>query len=280
MLGLAACGSNGTPSNGGGGAARASTPSATPLTTSTPGPASEQATLTGDPRITGPLTAGTVQFVRCEEPTLGGERIYAFENTADPTVGAFLTIGAGSIDVRLGSGSGAAYTERDFHGSGVTSFGAASGAQFVSSVTETTAAGGNKGTVEAITSISGSVSCGTFTPGGGAVSVDGATADGMISGALTSVRVTCQTADKAALVAGLTTVGSTRGLVNLAGGVGPSPFFVSVTTAAGTRQYMEPVSSSAYTFSASGVTYHATATLSTSAGTQSLTVSGTVTCGT
>jgi hypothetical protein len=278
VLTMAACGGGGTPSGSGAGPATAS-PTATPLTTATPGPSAIQGTLTGDTGISGPLTAGATQFVRCEEPTLAGEVIYAYESTADPKVGIFLTIGDGSIDVRLGSGSGTAYAERDFHGSGVTSFGAASGSQFSSSLTETTAAGGAKGSVETVSSISGSVSCGTFSPGSGTVSVDGQTPDGAITGELTSLRVTCLPGQQAGVVSGLTHVGSTPALVDLAGGSGGNPFFVSVATAKSSRQYTEPPPAVAFTFSGSTITYHATATLTTGTATSSVMVSGTATCG-
>ena len=263
------------------GSAAAQTP--TPMTTSTPGPATEQATLTGDPRITGPLNAGGVtHFVRCDEPSLSGTEIFAFENAADPSVGVFLTIRAGFISVRLASGSGSAYTERDFAGSGVTSFGGASGAQFSSSVTEATPAGTHKGTVEAITSIAGSVSCGTFTPGGGTVTVTGDTGNGMLSGPLTSIRVGCGGSGQGsyAIVAGISHAGSAPALINIAGGSGASPLFVSVSTASGGEQFSNSATG-LVTFPAGGVTYNATVTETAASGPggHTVMVSGSATCG-
>jgi hypothetical protein len=263
------------------GSAAAQTP--TPLPTSTPGPSSAQATLTGDSRITGPLnTGGVTHFVRCDEPSLSGPEIFAFENTADPSVGVFLTIRAGFINVRLASGSGTAYTERDFAGPGVTSFGAASGTQFSSSLTEATPAGTHKGTVEAITSIAGSVSCGTFTPGGGNVTVTGDTGNGVLNGPLTSIRVGCGGSGQGAyaIVAGLSHVGSAPALINLAGGSGASPLFVTVSTASGAQQFTNSATG-LVTFPAGGVTYNATLTETTASGPGSHTVmvSGSATCG-
>ncbi|MGA8521828.1 MAG: hypothetical protein WB807_02080, partial [Candidatus Dormiibacterota bacterium] len=255
----------------------------TPLTTSTPGAASEQATLTGDPRITGPLNAdGVTHFVTCDEPSLSGAEIFAFENAADPSVGVFLTIRRGFINVRLASGSGAAYTERDFAGSGVTSFGAASGAQFSSSLTEATPAGTHKGTVEAITSIAGSVSCGTFTPGGGTVTVTGDTGSGTLSGSLTSIRVECGGSGQGsyAIVAGLSRVGSTPALINVDGGNGASPLFVTVSTGSGAQQFSNSATG-LVTFSAGVATYHATLTQTAApgAGGHTVMVNGSATCG-
>jgi|HubBroStandDraft_6_1064221.scaffolds.fasta_scaffold20536_4 hypothetical protein len=262
------------------GSAAAQTP--TPPTTSTPGPASEQATLTGDPRITGPLTAGVTHFVTCEEPSLSGAEIFAFESAADPSVGVFLTIRAGFINVRLASGSGAAYTERDFAGSGVKSFGAASGAHFSSSLSEATPVGTHKGAVEAITSIAGSVSCGTFTPGGGTVTVTGDTGDGTLSGSLTSTRVECGGSGQGsyAIVAGLSRVGSTPALINIDGGSGASPLYVTVSTASQTRQFSNSATG-LVTFSAGGVAYHGTLTETAASGPggHMVMVSGSVTCG-
>lgn len=273
---LAACGGTAAPSN-----APAQKP--TPLTTSTPGPFSIQATLTGDARITGPLnTGGVTHFVTCDAPSLSGETIDFFESTADPVVGAFVTVRAGSINVRLASGSGATYTERDFDGSGVTSFGAASGAQFSTSLTDATPAGGNKGTIETISSISGSVSCGTFTPGSGTITVTGDTGNGMLSGPLTSIRVGCgNSGGQYATVMGLSHVGSTPALIELAGGTRSSPFFVAVMTASGTQDFTNPATG-LVTFPAGGVAYNATVTEQTasgSAGTHTLMASGTATCG-
>ncbi|MBV8529143.1 MAG: hypothetical protein JOZ75_12585, partial [Candidatus Dormibacteraeota bacterium] len=207
----------------------------------------------------------------------GGE-IDAFESTADPAVGAFLTIHANSIDVRLASGSAATYAERDFHGTGVTSFGEANGAAFSSPLTETTAAAQNRGTVESISSIAGSVSCGTFTPGGGTVAITGDATNGTVTGNLSSLRVTCGTAAQPyALVMGIANVGSNPMLVEISGGNAGNPMYVSI----GSTMY-KSVASGSVTLTAGGATYNATVTETSASGTpgtHSLRVSGTVTCG-
>ncbi|HEX4578421.1 MAG TPA: hypothetical protein VH498_00315 [Candidatus Dormibacteraeota bacterium] len=269
--GLVACDSSDSTSSSGTPAAR---------TTARPGPPSVTASLSGDARITGALTTGANDFVNCEEPSLVGEAIYAFQGTADPAVGTLLTIRDGHIAVRLGSGSGSSYTERDFIGTGVTSFGAASGAQFSSSLTEVTPAAQKKGTIESISSISGSVSCGTFAPGGGTVSVVGDTGNGMISGSLTSIRVVClaPSSGRTAVVRGLTHVGSTPAIVEIGGGTGGNPLVVGESTASASNQFSSTATTGLLTFGANSVTYHATVT--DTAGTHSVMVSGTATCGT
>ncbi len=76
-----------------------------------------------------------------------------------------------SIEVRLARSSGGTFAARTFAGTGVTSFSAAKAAKFVAPVTETTPHTANKRTVKAISFISGSVSCDTFTPGSASVTV-------------------------------------------------------------------------------------------------------------
>jgi hypothetical protein len=276
---LSACGSSAAPSSSSGGAA--STP--TPEATSTPGPSSVQATLTGDPGVTGALVMGSVHFVTCGEPSLAGPNILAFRGLADPTIGVLLTIRQGSIGVRLAQGASTTYTERLFSGTGVTSFDAASGATFSSSLTESTPAGTHTGTLGAITEISGSVSCGTFQRGSASVTVAGGTAGGNISGLLTMVRVLCGGApgQMYATVTGLGKVGSTPAVITVGGGVGQSPLFVVVQTSSTTSYQYGTSAAGSATVTSTGATYNAMATESAPvAGAHTLTVSGSATCGT
>ena len=261
------------------------TQTATPVAvTATPGPSSIQATLTGDASVTGPLVLGTVHFVTCDSPSLKGQSILAYENATDSTIGVLMNIRASAIDVRLARGSGTAYTERIFSGTGVTSFNPVSGAQFSSSLTESTPTGSNKGTIGSVSSISGSVSCGTFTPGSASVTVAGDIAGGTLGGALTSVRVLCgtNTAGGYATVSGLSHVGSTPAVVSLVGGTGGSPFYVVVQTATTGYQFTS-AAAGIVTLANGHATYNGTATgtaTSPGAAGHSVTVSGDATCGT
>ena len=282
---MAACGST-TPaaSSSSSGGTTAPTATATPTAVaSTPGPASVTATLTGEGSVNGALVMGTVHFVNCDEPSLNGETIDAFESSADSAVGAFLTIREGTITVRLGSGSGTSYSERDFSGSGVTGFNPTSGAQFSSSLTEVSNGGGSKGTIGSLSSISGSVSCGTLDPGGGTVTVTGDTGSGMISGALTSLRVSCTTtaAGRALAARGLSQVGSTPALVSINGGSG-AYLFVTAQTASQTYEYALTTAGAGVTFASGGATLSATPhqTGTGAVATRTVALAGTVTCGT
>jgi hypothetical protein len=276
---ISACGGN-TSLTPTGAPATTATPAAA---TATPGPASIQATLTGDASVTGPLVLANVHFVTCDSPSLKGESIFAYENATDSSIGVLLTIRAGAIAVRLARGSSTTYTERLFDGTGVTSFNPASGAKFSSSVTESTPAGTNKGTLGSLTSISGSVSCGTFTPGSGSVTVAGDTAGGTLSGALTSIRVLCgsNTAGGYVTVSGLSRAGSTPVMVSVLGGIGSATFYVVVQTATAGYQYSS-TTAGIVTLANGHATYNGTAketAASTGAAGRSVTVSGTATCG-
>lgn len=278
-IALTACGSTGTPGSSGG------TPTATPTPTplSTRGPSSVQATLTGDARVTGPLVTGSVHFVTCEGPSLKGPTILAYRSAPDPAIGVLLNIRQGSISVRLAQGSGTAYTERTFDGAGVTAFDAASGARFSSSLTKSTPASDHKGTIGAVSSISGSVSCGTFTTGSASVTIAGNTAGGPVNGSPTQVRVLCgsQAAGQYyAQVSGLIQVGSTPAVVSVSGGTLQSPLYVFLQTASATYSYSTSAASGV-TVTASNATYNGTVTeISPVAGAHTLTVSGSATCGT
>lgn len=276
---LAACGGNATASSSGAAAVATATPTATP----TPGPSSLQASLVGSSAgLSGALVVGNVHFVTCAEPTLSGLTIFAFRYATDPSIGVLLTIRQAMITVRAAVGSGTNYTGREFTGSGVTSFDARSGAQFSSSLTESTAAGTNKGTIGTISSISGSVSCGSFKVGSASLTVTGTTAGGAVTGPLTQVRVLCGNNGQGlyAGVGGLGHVGSTPALITIGGGVQGAPLYVGVQTASASYQFSTSAAGSA-TVTTAGATYSATVTeTSPVAGSHTLMVSGTSTCGT
>lgn len=278
---LAACGSSSssgvTPATG----TPAST--ATPAATPTPGPSTVQATLVGSSAgITGALVVGNVHFVTCAEPSLSGPTIFAFRSAADTSIGVLLTIRQSTINVRLAQGSGTSYTAREFTGSGVTSFDARSGAQFSSSLTESTASGTKTGAIGTISSISGSVSCGSFKVGSASLTVTGTTAGGAVSRSLTQVRVLCGNNGQGlyASVGGLGQVSSAPAIISVGGGVQGAPLFVGVQTASAFYQFNTSTPGAAIV-TTTGATYNGTVTeTSPVAGAHTLMVSGTATCGT
>ena len=159
-LAVTACGSA---SPGSGTAAPTQTPSPTPLP-----PAGGQFTETGSVQL---VTTVVATAVTCSFPSLNGPEILLQVATADMKMGGFISLTASKVFVRIGAGSGATYTQRNFSGSGVTNFDAGKGAQFNTQLIDDTPAGQNAGTIGTVVSLSGSVSCGNKTPGSGTITI-------------------------------------------------------------------------------------------------------------
>jgi hypothetical protein len=203
-------------------AASAAASSALPSPAPSKGPATAQISLTGGAGLTGPVTA---QTINCNRPSLDGPEIFFIGQAGSgPMIVIFL--GARQMEVRVATGSAATLKERDFTGTGVTTFDAASGAQFSSPLSETTAAGTAVGTLGALSSISGSIDCGDQLPGTANVVVSGLTPYGQLSGALTSVDVTCTVTVSSGTFVGVTGLGM----------AGATPVLVFVTASTGLLQ--------------------------------------------
>jgi hypothetical protein len=200
---VAACGGTATPSAGtssatatAGQATPTSGSSAAPsATTGGSGPASGTVAALGDAGVAGPIK---LDWIHCNQPTLGlassGAVIDLLAEPPGPGLSIMVVLGTGSITVRLDSGSGSTYKERDFAGTGVTSFDAASGATFDARLTESTAGGAAAGAATglgAMTSIKGTVDCGGQRAGSSTLVFTAQTSVGSFSGPLSSVRVEC-----------------------------------------------------------------------------------------
>ena len=193
---LAACGGAGTaPSSS---TAPTPTPTVAPAATPVP-PAGGQFTNSGTVKLVSsvPSTA-----VACSFPTLQGPEITMRIAATNGSAGGVLSVTSSEVSVRLGAGSGATYTQRNFSGPGVTNFDAATGAQFNAQLTDVSPAGQQKGTIGTITAISGSVSCGDKTPGSGTITITGTSTGGAISGAINSMLVNCQGGASFAIING------------------------------------------------------------------------------
>jgi hypothetical protein len=175
--------------------------------------------VTGDAGLTGDMGKTSVS---CDNPGFDGNQISVGGVPADQQDPAgpsfFMFVSAGKVFVRVSTGSGTDYRAREFTGSGVTGFDAATGALLDSPLAETTDAGTNKGTLGAVSSIKGSIDCGNFTAGTSAVKLSGDTADGAVKGTLDPVLVTCTTNQQGSfqgnyvVVRGITNVGSTKAM--------------------------------------------------------------------
>jgi hypothetical protein len=225
VVALSACGSGGT------GGTVTPSPSPTPLP-----PAGGNLTASGDIQLVPTVAASAVT---CSFPSLDGPEILMFVQNAGQSLGGFITLSATQVFVRIGAGSGTTYTQRNFAGTGVTHFDAARGANFSAQLTDSSPPGQKKGTIGAITSVAGSVSCGTKQPGGGTITITGTSTGGAITGTLTSLLVKCTPSTSFALINALTQIGGAAATVEIGGG-GQEIYFASFST-----------SSSGYFFSSS-----------------------------
>jgi hypothetical protein len=267
-LALTACGGGGAGTSS---AAPTPTPSPTPLP-----PAGGQFTETGAVKL---VTTVVPTGVTCSFPSLNGPEILMQVASIDGTEGGYITLTANTVFVRIGAGSGATYTQRNFSGTGVTNFDATKGAQFNAQLTDDTPSGQNKGTVGTVTAVSGSVSCGTKTAGGGTITISGDSSGGPISGALTSMLVKCPAGAAFSIINGLTQVGSTPAAVEIGGG-GGGPYFASISTAS-VSYFFTSSAKGLYTLGNGHVIWNnAVLTQTSPSGAGTITISGNATCGT
>ena len=174
-------------------------------------PATFSLTAAGDPNVVG---AWSSSFgITCDNPTFSGPDILFFAAAPDKKAVVLITLNQGSIGVSERAGSGTAYTDREFQGTGVTSFDPARGAAFDSALTVVPTPGSKPGSLGAITHVSGSVDCAGQTAGSSTVVLSGASAEGSMSGPFSSFRVACDidpVNGNAVSVTGIIASGSTQ----------------------------------------------------------------------
>ena len=180
-------------------------PSATPV--STPVQATQTLSLGGPAGVTGALSNAAIL---CNMPSTEGLQISVLARPVDPNLSVYIFISPGKLTVRFDSGAGATYVERDFAGTGVTSFDPAKGAQIDATLTEVPTTGAH-GTLGILSSIRGSVDCGSQLPGSSTLVLSGPTAKGTLAGGLDPVNVECvtDTYGSRVQIIGIAQVGST-----------------------------------------------------------------------
>jgi hypothetical protein len=257
------------------------TPAAIPTAAPTKVPATSQITVAGDPAIAGTITDASVQ---CDVPTTTGSTIVLYHQVTAQGLAVRIVLSSDSITVRYASGAGKTYLERDFSGTGVTSFDATTGAQFDTSlgmVPSSTATG----SLGAIDSIKGNVECGNQTAGTSSLTITGATAMGQLTGlTLSPVRVECDNSaayGKSVQVDGLATVGSVATIFIVDGT--PTGFTVAQEPQTGSVAFYVNKTAGAATLSDTGVQISGVATEELTTGStatpHTLTVAGSATCG-
>ena len=172
----------------------ASSPSATTAPIASPtaapsGPATLDLTVKGDANVTGAW--GASFGISCDNPTFDGLDIIFFAQSPDTKAVVLITLTKTSVGVSERAGAGAAYTDREFQGTGVTTFDPARGATFDSDVSIVPTPDSKPGTLGTITHVAGSIDCGGQTPGTSTVVASGTSPEGSISGPFTAARVTC-----------------------------------------------------------------------------------------
>jgi hypothetical protein len=268
---------------GGGNGLSTSSAAATPTPVATPSPSATPLPPAGG-RIT---SAGTVQLVAsvaaasvtCAFPSLQGPEIMVAVTTTNGSAGGYLTLTSSEVQVRLGAGSGSTYTQRNFAGPGVTNFDATTGAQFSAQLTDVSPAGQKTGTIGALTSVAGSVSCGDKTTGSGSITITGTSTGGAITGVLTSLLVKCPTGQTFAIINGLTAVASAPATVEIGGTSGN--YFASLSTAS-TNYFFSSSAPALYTLGSGQVKWNNAVLTQTGTGGagHTVTISGNATCGT
>ena len=222
----------------GGGSSKSAVTTSTPTSGATPttaelgtGPATATLTMGGDKVLAGPLTPTSIS---CGFPGLDGSTITVLARTVDPNAQTFIIVTGAAVHVRVASGSGTTYLERNFNGKGVSGYDAARGAHLDVALQESVVAKGRAKTLPAATSIKGDVHCGGQRPGSSTIVLSGETGIGAISGTLSSVRVTCatDTLGKVVTAVGIAKVGAGRALVFVDGQ--PNAFTLVVEPAGAT----------------------------------------------
>jgi len=160
-------------------------PSAAPT-----GPASVKLTIAGDANVTG--SWGASYGINCDNPAFDANDLLFFTQSPDGKAVVLITLNHGSIDVSERAGAGPTYTDREFHGTGVTAFDAARGATFDSDVSTVPSMGSKPGILGTITHVSGSIDCGGQTPGSSTLVASGTSPEGPVEGSFSSVRVGCK----------------------------------------------------------------------------------------
>ena len=249
----------------------ATLPSPSPTATDA-GQASQNLVLTGATGLAGPLSGSAV---RCNEPFLGGLQIVARAFPADRNLTVLIAAQVNSVSVKLESGSGQTYAERDFTGVGVSDFNAGLGVQIDATLTE---AAGNlaHGNLGQITAIKGQINCGNQTTGTSSLVFAGTTAKGSITGSLSSADVQCQFDNNYGWAV------STFGLVNIAND--PTPIEVYLTSnyaevILSYNTYFFSQAKTVVTLSQSGASVSATLHPELGNTSYSFTVKGDVACG-
>jgi hypothetical protein len=228
------------------------------------------------------LSSGlSYQVVRCQVPSVSGDTITVVGSTADRGISVTVTLAADEVHVSLFAVSGGSLSLRDFVGTGVTGFEAATGATVSGPLTESTPAGTSTGPIGVLTSLSGSVDCAGQQRGTASMTLTGTLPEGALGGEMKSVRVECDTMGsiRSIGVMGIVTVGSSPALAVVT--IYDGSFDVDLETSPSYHLAAKGAGTGNLTGANTGtVDGEATGTYLTGGPKQAVDVSGSATCGT
>jgi hypothetical protein len=207
---------------------------------STAAAASAKVSVQGDEAVT---RAFGQPDVRCSFPDVDGPSI-ALLSTSSGLV--FRTkVQQGKVAVLVTDSATPTPHERDFSGTGVTTFDPATGAQVDSALTETPTASPMPGDIGRLSAIKASVDCAGQDPGSSTVTLTGDTPRGALSNAaLETPRVECNPAGNEVSVVGVVDVGGGKEFIDL----GLRPDGVTVNKLVGNgEEYVSPADAATVT---------------------------------
>jgi len=213
--------------------------------------------------------------VRCSFPDVDGPSIALLST---PTGLVFrIKVQQGKVTVLVTDDATPMPHERDFSGTGVTSFDPAAGAQVDSALTEIAATAGTPGDIGQLSAIKASIDCAGQDPGSSTVTLAGDTPQGPLADQpLETARVECNPSGNEVSVVGLVTVNGTKQFIEL--GLRPDGMTVNKFVDGGGHQYESPPG--AATVTDTGAHVDGDATGQGAAATHALHVVGDTTCGT
>jgi hypothetical protein len=214
-------------------------PSEVPAPSPSKGPATAKFAITGTAGLTGPVTPTEII---CGEPSFDGPQILVLGTTGKAGQQVILFVTAGHVQARVGTGSGTTLKLRVFEGTGVTGFDAATGATLDTKLSEITAAGTAKGSLGALSSVSGSIDCGDQEAGTANLVITGQTPLGSLASTFTGIHVLCSISTTAGTFVGIQALGT----------AGTTPVLLFVTAGATSLQVAVETKAASSFYSATG----------------------------
>jgi len=221
------------------------------------------------------IAAFTQPDVRCSFPDVAGPSIALLSSESSDLVFR-IKVQQGKVTVLVSDSATPTPHERDFSGSGVTTFDSTTGAHIDSTLTEVPS-GADPGDIGQLTAIKAAVDCAGQDPGTSTVTLTGDTPKGpLANAALETARVECYPAGNEVTVVGVVTINGTKEFIDL--GLRPDGISVNKSGANGKNNYVAGPGTA--TVTDTGASASGDATGQGAAAPHVLHVEGDATCGT